>query len=53
MEALCSVISKQWALPAENVKNAIISDVRKHIGTHTVFDDITLLVLKQKLTEAA
>ena len=53
VEKLCSVISKQWAHPAENIKNAIINDVRKHIGSHTVFDDITLLVLKQKLPEAA
>lgn len=53
IENLCSVISKQWAHPAENIKNAIIDDVRKHIGSNTVYDDITLLVLKQKLPEAA
>ncbi len=53
IENLCSVISKQWVYPAEIIKNAIIDDVRKHIGSHTVFDDITLLVLKQKQPEAA
>ncbi len=53
MENLCSVISNQWAHPAENIKKAIIDDVRAHIGKQTVYDDITLLVLKQKLAEAA
>ncbi len=53
MEKLCSVISNQWTNPAETIKNAIIDDVRAHINGHTVFDDITLLVLKQKLPMAA
>ena len=53
MEKLCSVISSQWKHPAEDIKNAIVDDVRNHIGSQTVFDDITLLVLKQKLPEAA
>lgn len=53
VEKLCSVISKQWSDSAEGVKNAIIDDVRMHIGSQVVFDDITLLVLKQKLAEVA
>ena len=47
MERLCDVISKKWQLTAEEIKQAIINDVREFIGEQKVFDDITLLVLKQ------
>ena len=47
MERLCDVISKNWQLTAEEIKQAIINDVREFIGEQKVFDDITLLVLKQ------
>jgi serine phosphatase RsbU (regulator of sigma subunit) len=30
------------------IKEAVIEDVRRHIGEQKVFDDITLVVLKQK-----
>ncbi len=45
---LCTVISHHWAKSAEFIKAAAIEDVRQFIGVQTVFDDITLLVLKQK-----
>lgn len=45
---LCAVISHHWAKSAEAIKAAVIADVRQFIGVQTVFDDITLLVLKQK-----
>lgn len=48
MERLCDVISKNWQLTAEEIKQAVIDDVRQFIGKQKVFDDITLLVLKQK-----
>jgi phosphoserine phosphatase RsbU/P len=48
MERLCAVISRHWAEPADAIKEAVIADLRQFIGTQTVFDDITLLVLKQK-----
>ena len=47
MERLCDVISKNWQLTAEENNQAIIDDVREFIGEQKVFDDITLLVLKQ------
>ncbi|MDM8560724.1 SpoIIE family protein phosphatase [Candidatus Parabeggiatoa sp. HSG14] len=48
IERLCEVISHHWQCSAEEIKKAIITDVQKHIGEQKVFDDITLLVIKQK-----
>ncbi|WP_445300003.1 MULTISPECIES: PP2C family protein-serine/threonine phosphatase [unclassified Microcoleus] len=47
IEAMCEVISKNWDLSAEEIKQAVIDDVRRHIGHQKVFDDITLLVVKR------
>lgn len=48
MERFCDVISKNWQLTAEQIKQAVIDDVRQFIGEQKVFDDITLLILKQQ-----
>ena len=48
MERLCEVISQNWHDSAEQIKSAIINDVKQFIGTQKVFDDITLVVIKQK-----
>ncbi len=48
VEKLCEVISENWHRAASKIKDAVIADVRRHIGTQKVFDDITLLVLKRK-----
>ncbi|WP_349649018.1 SpoIIE family protein phosphatase [Candidatus Parabeggiatoa sp. HSG14] len=48
IERLCEIISHQWHLSALEIKQMIIDDVRQHIGEQKVFDDITLLILKQK-----
>ena len=48
MERLCDVISKNWQLTAEEIKQAVVDDVRQFIGKQKVFDDITLVVLKQE-----
>jgi sigma-B regulation protein RsbU (phosphoserine phosphatase) len=48
LERLCEVVSQNWHLSAEQIKQATIEDVREFIGEQKVFDDITLLVLKQK-----
>ncbi|MDM8557979.1 AAA family ATPase [Candidatus Parabeggiatoa sp. HSG14] len=48
MERLCEVIKQNWQRTANEIRNAVIDDVKAFIGTQTVFDDITLLVLKQK-----
>jgi sigma-B regulation protein RsbU (phosphoserine phosphatase) len=44
---LCASAQQHWDLPAEQIKDAIITDVRQHIGNHVVYDDITLVVVKQ------
>jgi phosphoserine phosphatase RsbU/P len=48
MQRLCAVVSINWHLSAEEIKLAVIDDLRKFIGEQKVFDDITLLVLKQQ-----
>lgn len=48
VERFCHVISANWHRCAEDIRQAVIEDVRRHIGEHRVYDDITLLVLKQK-----
>jgi serine phosphatase RsbU (regulator of sigma subunit) len=48
LERLCEVISQYWTQSAEDIKEAVIADVRRHIGEQEVYDDITLVVMKQK-----
>ncbi|MBE9039463.1 urea ABC transporter substrate-binding protein [Oscillatoriales cyanobacterium LEGE 11467] len=50
IERLCQTISSHWNFPASEIREAIVTDIRRHIGTHKVYDDIALLVLKQKST---
>ena len=47
MDRLCQVISQNWQYTAQEIKQAVIDDVREFIGEQKVFDDLTLLVLKQ------
>jgi len=47
LDRLCDVIRQNWDKSAEGIKDAIIDDVRQFIGKQKVFDDITLVVLKQ------
>lgn len=48
LNRLCEVVSQNWNQSAEAIKQAVIADLRQHIGAQKVFDDITLVVLKQK-----
>ena len=48
LDRLCEVVSRHWHLSAAEIQQAVIADVRQYIGTQKVYDDITLLVLKQK-----
>ncbi|WP_442923210.1 PP2C family protein-serine/threonine phosphatase [Microcoleus sp. A6-C5] len=48
LEKLIEVIQINWQRTATEIRHAVIDDVRSHIGEQKVFDDITLLVLKQK-----
>ena len=51
MDQFCEVISQNWASSAEEIKQAIIDDLKQFIGKQKVFDDITLLVLKQEASD--
>lgn len=48
LERLIEVIEINWQRSPAEIRDAVIKDVRSHIGEQKVFDDITLLVLKQK-----
>jgi serine phosphatase RsbU (regulator of sigma subunit) len=45
---LCQVVSEHWASSAEEIKEEVVRDARGFIGQQTVYDDLTLLVVKQK-----
>ncbi len=48
IDRLCKIVRENWQFGAHDLKNIIIEDVKQHIGKNKVYDDITLLVLKQK-----
>ncbi|SOD96982.1 PP2C family protein-serine/threonine phosphatase [Caenispirillum bisanense] len=48
LDRLCRVVSDHWAEPADRIKQAVVDDVMRHIGGHVIYDDLTLIVLKQK-----
>ena len=48
MDRLCQVISQNWQLTAQEIKQAVIDDVQTFIGEQKVFDDMTLVILKQQ-----
>ena len=47
LERLCQIIKNNWKESAENIRQTVISDVKKYIGTNKVYDDITLVVIKK------
>jgi serine phosphatase RsbU (regulator of sigma subunit) len=50
LERLIELIKENSRRSAHQIRHAVLSDVRHHIGEQKVFDDITLVVLKQKPT---
>lgn len=48
LERLCELVGQHWTQPAEAIKQAVIADVRRHIGSQKVQNDLTLLVIKQR-----
>ncbi len=48
IDRLCEIIKQHWQKSAKALQQAVIDDVRQYIGQQKVFDDMTLLVLKQK-----
>jgi serine phosphatase RsbU (regulator of sigma subunit) len=53
VERLCQVIRAHWHDSARDIKRAIINDVMRHIGSHQQMDDITLLVIKRRSSDAS
>ena len=51
LERLCEVLSCNWQRSAEEIKQAVIADVRQHIGQQQIFDDITLIIIKPKSSQ--
>ncbi|MCC5618430.1 SpoIIE family protein phosphatase [Nostoc sp. CHAB 5836] len=48
IERLCKVVKYYRQRSATEINEAVIRNLRQYIGAQKVFDDITLLVLKQK-----
>ena len=48
IEPVIEVVALNREQSAEEIKQAVIDDVRRYIGEQKVFDDITLVVIKQK-----
>jgi serine phosphatase RsbU (regulator of sigma subunit) len=48
IERLIDVVALNRDLPAAAIERAVIGDLRRFIGEQKVFDDITLVVIKQK-----
>ncbi|MEG4407343.1 AAA family ATPase [Microcoleus sp. MON2_D5] len=48
IEPLIEVIALHRGQSAAEIKQAVIDDLRRYIGEQKVFDDITLVVIKQK-----
>ncbi len=48
LERLCDIVSCNWQQSAQEIQRTVVEDLRRHIGEQRVYDDITLLVVKQK-----
>jgi len=48
LERLCEAIEKNRSLSAQDIRQAVIADVRAYMGEQIPLDDITLLIVKQK-----
>jgi serine phosphatase RsbU (regulator of sigma subunit) len=48
LDRLCTVVQENWQQSAQDIRQAVIQDLRSHIGIEQVYDDITLVVLKRK-----
>jgi sigma-B regulation protein RsbU (phosphoserine phosphatase) len=48
LERLCTAVGAVWEQPAEQIKEAVVADVRQFMGHSKLLDDLTLLVVKQQ-----
>ncbi|MBD1912800.1 MULTISPECIES: SpoIIE family protein phosphatase [unclassified Leptolyngbya] len=49
IDRLITVVKEHWDETSQLILETVLEDVRSHIGDHTIFDDLTLIVLKKKL----
>ena len=49
IERLCEAIGGSWQSSVEEVRRAVIEDVRRHVGEAEVYDDITLLICRRRI----
>lgn len=49
LERLTQMAQQHSAQSSQEMRVAIMADVHAHIGDHTIYDDITLVVLKRRL----
>lgn len=49
IEQLCQIISQNWHYNSHQIQEAVIKDLQQFIGEEKVWDDITLVVLKQNV----
>lgn len=48
LERLIEIVHQNWQRPAKQISQAVVEDVRSHIGKQRIYDDITLVILKKK-----
>jgi serine phosphatase RsbU (regulator of sigma subunit) len=48
LDRLCITISQHWQKSAELIRQAVMDDLYAFIGDHRIYDDITLLICKQR-----
>jgi serine phosphatase RsbU (regulator of sigma subunit) len=48
LENLCAIVRQSYQQSAQDIRQSVIANLRSHIGVQKVYDDITLVVLKQK-----
>ncbi|OED44478.1 hypothetical protein AB833_01505 [Chromatiales bacterium (ex Bugula neritina AB1)] len=47
MDRLRQVVEQQWRNDVQHIVDSVIADVRSHIGSGPVVDDVTLVIMKQ------
>jgi len=47
LERLCDVCVAHWRADSTAIKDAVVADVKRHTGDQPLYDDVTLIVLKQ------
>lgn len=48
IERLMTIIQQNWSRSCSEIRASLVEDIRQHIGDHTIYDDITLVVVKRR-----